>query len=201
MSNNDEDIDSLDESGSIHSLLRPEPAIETRARANAWINQSAMNAASTAFGINLSTSSSAHTTPQVPQVGIPVTTNINSSASNSAASNGPTQVEIPTAQNITIEQASHLMQHLFLSEIRNSTSKPSTPAQVIPTAPVKQVPQAEYVTTSTAQSKLIEVIKFSNNRTSNRKMLKQLNFKMRLMGRVGNLSIRLKTSLGTLLTL
>ena len=113
MSNNNEDIDSLDKSSSIHSLLRPELAVETRARANARINQSAINAASPAFGINLSTSSSAFATPQVPKVRIPVTTNTNSSASNSAASNGPTPVvairtNIPA---VTIEQVTQLMQH------------------------------------------------------------------------------------------
>ena len=42
-------------------------------------------------------------------------------------------------------------------------------------ASVKQVSQSEYVTTTTVQSKLIEVIKFSNNGTSNREMLKLLN--------------------------
>ena len=143
-------------------MLRSESAIETRARSTARINQSAINAASPALGINLSTSSSAFETPPVPQVGIPATTNTNSSASTSATTNEPTQV-------------TQLMQSLLSSDFRNNLSQPSSPAQVVPTAPLRQVPQSEYVTTSTAQSKLIEVIKFSNNRTSNREMLKQLN--------------------------
>ena len=133
MSNNDEDIDSLDESTSIHSLLRSEPAIETRARANARINQSMMNAASPAFGINLSTSSSAFATPPVPQVGIPVTTNTTSSALNSAATNGPTPVAIPTVQPMTVEQITQLMRNLFSDQLRNNLSQPSTPAKDIPT--------------------------------------------------------------------
>jgi hypothetical protein len=76
---------------------------------------------------------------------------------------------------MTIEQVTQLMQSLFSSNFQNNLSQPSSPAQVVPTAAVRQVPQSEYVTTSTAQSKLIEVIKFSNNGTSNREMLKQLN--------------------------
>ena len=75
MSNSDEDIDYPDESSSIHSLLRSEPAIETRARSIARISQEAINNASPALAINLSTSSNAFGTPPVPQVGIPVTTN------------------------------------------------------------------------------------------------------------------------------
>ena len=176
-------------------MLRSESAIETRARSTARINQSAINAASPALGINLSTSSSAFETPPVPQVGIPATINTNSSASTSATTNGPTQV-------------TQLMQSLLSSDFRNNLSQPSSPAQVVPTAPLRQVPQSEYVTTSTAQSKLIEVIKFSNNGTSNREMLKQLNvvisdcsLLLSLMDRVGNPYIRLKTSLVTLRTL
>jgi hypothetical protein len=179
MSNSDEDIDYPDESSSIHSLLRSEPAIETRARSIARISQEAINNASPALAINLSTSSNAFGTPPVPQVGIPVTTNTNSSASTSAATNGPTPTGIPPAQNMTIEQVTQLMQSLFSSNFQNNLSQPSSPAQVVPTAAVRQVPQSEYVTTSTAQSKLIEVIKFSNNGTSNREMLKQLNVALR----------------------
>ena len=66
MSNSDEDIDYPDDSSTIHSLLRLEPAIETRARSTARLTQSAINAASPALGINLSTSSSAFGTPPVP---------------------------------------------------------------------------------------------------------------------------------------
>jgi hypothetical protein len=109
MSNNDEDIDSPDESSSIQSLLRSESAIETRARSNARISQEAINAASPALVINLSTSSIAFGIPPVPQVGIPVTTKTTSSASTSAATNGRTPVEIPPAQNMTIEQVTQLM--------------------------------------------------------------------------------------------
>jgi hypothetical protein len=163
MSINDEDIDSIDESSILQSMLRSESAIETRARSNARISQEAINAASPALAIYLSTSSSAFGTPPVPQVGIPVTTNTNPSASTSAATNGPTPVEIPPAQNMTIEQVTQLMQSLLSSNFQNNLSQPSSPAQVVPTAAVRQVPQSEYVTTSTAQSKLIEVIKFSNN--------------------------------------
>ena len=115
MSNNDEDIDSHDESSSIHLLMRSEPATETRARSNARISQEMINAASPALAINLSTSSSAFGTPPVLQVGILVTTNTNSSASTSAATNGPTPVEIPPAQNMTIEQVTQLMQSLLSS--------------------------------------------------------------------------------------
>ena len=208
MSNNDEDIDSFDEFSTLHSMLRSESAIETRARSTARISQSAINATSPALGINLSTSSSAFGTPPVPQVGIPVTTNTNSSASTSATTNEPTPIEIPPAQIMTIDQVTQLMQSLLSSDFRNNLSQPSSPAQVMPTAPPRQVPQSKYVTTSTAQSKLIEVIKFSNNGTSNREMLKQLNVMtsdcsllLSLMDRVGNPYIRLKTSLVTLRTL
>jgi hypothetical protein len=152
MSINDEDIDSPDESNSIHSLLRSEPAIETRARSNARISQEAINAASPALAINLSTSSSALGTPPVPQVGIPVTTKTNISASTSAATNGPTPVEIPPAQDMTIEQVTQLMQSLLSSNFQSNLSQLSSPAQVVPTAPLRQVPQSEYVTTSTART-------------------------------------------------
>lgn len=138
MSNSDEDIDYPDESSSIHSLLRSEPAIETRARSNARINQEAINAASPALAINLSTSSSAFATPPAP--GIPVTTNTTSSASNSAATNGPTPVAIPTVQPMTVEKVIQLMRNLFSDQLRNNLSQPSTPAKNIPTASVKQVP-------------------------------------------------------------
>jgi uncharacterized protein (UPF0333 family) len=140
MSNSDEDIDSPDESSSIHSLLRSEPAIETRARSIARISQEAINNASPALDINLSTSSSAFGTPPVPLVGIPVTTNTNSSASTSAATNGPTPTEIPPAQNMTIVQVTQLMQSLLSSNFQNNLYQPSSPAQVLPTTPHRQVP-------------------------------------------------------------
>ena len=74
------------------------------------------------------------------------------------------------------------MQSLLSSNFRNNLSQISSPAQVVPTTLLRQVPQSEYVITSTAQSKLIEVIKFSNNGTSNREMLKQLNVMISVCG-------------------
>ena len=162
MSINDEDIDSRDESSSIQSMLRSESAIETRARSIARISQEAIN--------NQSISISHQSIDFIQCIwhtssppGWTVTTNTNSSASTSAATNGPTPVEIPPAQNMTIEQVTQLMQSLLSSNFQNNLSQPSSPVQVVPTAPLKQAPQSEYVTTSTAQSKLIEVIKFNNN--------------------------------------
>ena len=181
-------------------MLRSESAIETRARSTARINQSAINAASPALGIDLSTSSSAFGTP-----------------SESLSQQTPTLLPLLLLRQMDqLQLRFHLlkkwilsmMQSLLSSNFRNNLSQISSPAQVVPTTLLRQVPQSEYITTSTAQSKLIEVIKFSNNGTSNREMLKQLNVMtsdcsllLSLMDRVGNPYIRLKTSLVTLRTL
>jgi hypothetical protein len=76
---------------------------------------------------------------------------------------------------MTVEEVSMMMQSIFSEQIRNSQTQSYTPVPPTPTAAAKQVRQSEYMTTSTSQSKLIEVIKFSNNATSNGENLKQLN--------------------------
>ena len=176
MSLHNDDDESIDSElgNSLHDFLgRPDISVTTRSQSALRNSQMNNGSATAQFNIfsTAGPSSSANQDDPNPQVEIPDITNTTSSSSRTGGS-------IPAAransnispQTFTFAQVTELFRQF---SAQNNNVAPA--AQPVAPIVLKQIPQSEFKDTTTAQSKSMESMKFSNNSNANRETLKALN--------------------------